>query len=287
MTAACLVCGAAVFEPYLGDLRRCRACGFVTAELDAAPDAAALYGDGYFQGEEYLDYERDKVFLQRNFGQRLADVTKRVPGGRLLEIGSAYGFFLDLARAHFDVVGYEVNRTAARHAREVLGLDVRTGDFLYGDDDDGSAPFDAVVMWDVVEHLARPDRFLARIARLTRPGAALFITTGDVGSLVARWRGRRWRMIHPPTHLHYFSRATLTRLLARQGFCTVETRAIPVARSIRQMLYSVLVLRLGQPRLYEAVAARVPATWGIGLNTFDIMLMVAERAEEGASRPPS
>lgn len=282
MTGECLVCGAEAFEPYLGDLRRCGVCTFVTADLDAVPSASDLYADGYFQGEEYLDYEQDKAFLQRNFRERLADVTARVSGGRLLEIGSAYGFFLDLARARFDVVGYEVNRTAARHAREVLGLDVRTDDFLAGDDADG--PFDAVVMWDVVEHLAHPDRFIARIARLTRAGGPLFITTGDIGSVVARMRGRRWRMIHPPTHLHYFSRATLARLLERHGFRVVETRSVAVARSIRQMLYSVLVLRLGRPRLYEAIAARVPATWGVGLNTFDIMLMIAERG--GPAGPP-
>ena len=44
------------------------------------------------------------------------------------------------------------------------------------------------------------------------------MTTGDIGSLMARWRGARWRQIHPPTHLHYFSKLTLAQLLERHGF---------------------------------------------------------------------
>src|SRR5690606_34107224 len=103
----CLVCGADAWTPHLGDLRRCTACGFVTADLSAPIDAGALYSEAYFRGEEYLDYAADEAFIKRTLQPRLDAVRRRVPGGRLLEIGSAYGFFLDLARAHFDVVGFE------------------------------------------------------------------------------------------------------------------------------------------------------------------------------------
>lgn len=281
--ASCLVCGATAWAPHLGDLLRCTACGFVTADLSAPIDPAALYSEAYFRGEEYLDYAADEAFIKRTLQPRLDAVLARQPGGRLLEIGSAYGFFLDLARRHFDVVGFEVSAAAARHARERLGLDVR-GDFLAADPASIGAPVDATVMLDVIEHLEHPDRVIARVAEVSRPGATLLITTGDIGSWVARRRGRRWRLIHPPTHLHYFSRPTLARLLGRHGFQVRDLRAVPVVRSVRQTLYTILALRMGRAALYQRLEPLVPPTLGYPLNTFDIVQVVAEYApsERGA-----
>ena len=277
LEALCLVCGGPRLEPHLAILRRCPACGFVTAALDAAIDSRRLYGSGYFSGEEYLDYRSDEAFFKRCFRSRLAEVLARKPGGTLLEIGAAYGFFLDLAKEHFRVLGYEVNEEAARYAREKFGVDVRTEDFLACSADDMQGEVDATVMWDVIEHLERPDLYLARVAKLSRPGALLYITTGDIGSFVARWQGCRWRMIHPPTHVHYFNRETLSRLLADHGFRVLDIRAVGVARSVRQVLYSILVLRMQRPALYETCARLVPPTWGFTLNTFDIMQVVAQK----------
>lgn len=274
----CLVCGADAWAPHLGDLRRCAACGFVTADLAAPIDPRALYDEAYFRGAEYLDYAADEAFIKRTLRPRLDAVLARCRRGRLLEIGSAYGFFLDLARAHFDVVGFEVSPAAAAHARERLGLDVRGDDFTAASPASVGAPVDATVMLDVIEHLEHPDRVIAHVAALSRPGALLLITTGDIGSWVARRRGRRWRLIHPPTHLHYFSRATLARLLERHGFQVRDVRAVPVVRSVRQTLYSIVALRMGRPALYQRLERLVPPTLGFPLNTYDIVQVIAEHA---------
>lgn len=279
----CLVCGHTGMDPHLDVLQRCPACGFVTARLDAPVEARKLYEGDYFTGEEYLDYLADEAFFRRNFRKRAEDLLRRRSGGRLLEIGAAYGFFLDLVKDRFEAVGYEVNPAAVRHAREVLGLDVRRDDFLAVRIEDLGEPMDATVMWDVIEHLERPDLFLERIAEVSRPGALLYVTTGDIGSALARWRGRKWRMIHPPSHLHYFDRRTLPKLLARCGFRTLDVRSVGVARSFRQVLYSVFALGLKMPRAYEGLKKIVPAAWGFTLNTFDIMQVVAEY--EGLAPP--
>ncbi len=272
----CLVCGHDRFKSHLDILLKCPACGFVTARRDGKGDIRSLYQGGYFTGEEYLDYRADEALFRKTFRKRLNDVLRRKSSGRLLEIGSAYGFFLDLAREHFDVVGFEVNREASRYASETFGLDVRTTDFLEADPADIGGLFDVTVMWDVIEHLERPDLVLARIAEFSKPGALLYVTTGDIGSLLARWRGRKWRLIHPPSHLHYFDRSTLTRLLGNHGFRVIEVHLVGVARSLRQILYSILVLGSDMPRAYAALKKVIPPSWGLTLNTFDIMLVVAQ-----------
>lgn len=283
LDTVCLICNRTGMGPHLEILQRCPDCGFVTARIDAPLDARSLYEGDYFTGEEYLDYRADEAFFRRNFARRLKQILRRRSSGRLLELGAAYGFFLDLARHHFEVVGYEVNPEAVRFAREALHLDVRQDDFLAATTTDLGGPVDVTVLWDVIEHLDRPDRFIAHVAEVSRPGALLYVTTGDIGSRLARLRGRQWRMIHPPSHLHYFDRRTLPRLLANHGFRTLEVRSVGVARSFRQVLYSVLALGLKRPRAYDALKRFVPASWGFTLNTCDIMQVVAEKRESGTS----
>ncbi len=277
MPPACLVCAHQGLEPFLDLLLKCPQCGFVTARLDEPVDARRLYEGDYFSGEEYLDYRADEAILKRNFRRRLKEILARRSQGRLLEIGAAYGFFLDLARQHFQVLGFELNPAAARHARDSLRLDVRTDDFLQSNEASIGGKVDVTVMWDVIEHLERPDRFLARIAELSNTGALLYLTTGDIGSRMARWRGRKWRLIHPPSHLHYFDRGTIARLLADHGFEVLDIRSIGIARSLRQILYSVLALGLKLPAAYRAAEKVVPASWGVTINTFDIMRVIARR----------
>jgi SAM-dependent methyltransferase len=276
-SSTCLVCGAGRFVPHLPTLRRCPSCGFVTAASDPNVDVRQLYDGKYFKGEEYLDYQADEAFFRRNFRKRLARVRRYRSGGRLLEIGAAYGFFLDLARRDFDVVGFEVNQEAVAYARDSLGLDVRSSDFLQASAADLGGRVDVTVMWDVIEHLERPDRFIEHIAEVSNPGAVLHVTTGDIGSLLARLRGPKWRMIHPPTHLHYFDRRTLPRLLAKYGFRTVDLRSVGVARSFRQILYSIFALALHRPGIYKSLARTIPASLGVTVNTFDIMQLTAAR----------
>jgi len=274
----CLVCGDACFEGVFDVLLRCRRCGFITARQgDDMVQPHRLYEGDYFTGGEYLDYLDDERLFRPNFRSRLAHLRRYVSSGRLLEIGAAYGFFLDEASRFFDGVGFEINPDAVVHARGRLQLDVRTDDFLSVRETDIGGPVDVAVLWDVIEHLDRPDLVIEHLADLSKPGALLCLTTGDIGSTLARIRGKRWRMIHPPTHLHYFNRATITRLLARCGYDVIDIRTVGMARSFRQILYSVLAIGLHASRAYKALSALIPAGRGVTVNTFDIMQVTARR----------
>lgn len=273
----CLVCGQTGLQSLYKILLKCPHCGFVTASLDAMQNVRQLYEGNYYTGGEFRSYLGDEAFFKRNFRNRLNQLRQRCGGGRLLEIGSAYGFFLDLAREYFEVVGFEVNAEAACHGRQAYGVDIRTEDFLSATVTDIGGPVDVTVMWDVLEHLQRPNHYLEHIRELSKPDALLYITTGDIGSYVARLRRRKWRMIHPPWHLHYFTRNTICQLLANHGFSVLDIRSVSVARSIRQILFSILVLHLGMKRAYEAAEKIVPAGAGFSLNLFDIMQVTAQR----------
>lgn len=285
-SSACLVCGARAFRPRWEILLKCASCGFVTARVDDRLNTREIYEGDYFYGGEYLDYVGDEEFFRKDFQRMLKRIRRRCPSGRMLEIGSAYGFFAHLAARCFDVLGYEVNPEAAQFGRQHFGLDLRTDDFLRTDPAAMGDPFDVAVMWNVIEHLDRPDLFVQKIADCSRPGGLLYLSTGDIGSLVARLRGRQWRLIHPPSHLHYFDRATIRRFLERYGYEVLDIRAWGTARSLHQMLYSIFVLHMGRRKFYDRLTGIVPAHWGITLNTYDIMTVCARR-KAGVGRPPA
>ena len=66
----------------------------------------------------------------------------------------------------------------------MLGIDVRSEDFLAAPAAE-IGPVDVTVMWDVIEHLQHPDRFVARVSELSRPGALL---SSPPATSAARWR---------------------------------------------------------------------------------------------------
>ena len=256
------------------------ACGFVSAaRMPSDAEVHRLYDERYFHGVEYEDYVRDRRCARRNFDSRLRVLRSFLQPTRhrhLFEVGSAYGFFLDLARREFETVrGIDVTGAGTRFARDTLRLDVLTDDFLQYDF--GAARFDVVCLWDTIEHLRSPGRYVQKIADHTESGALLAVTTGDIGSLNARMRRGSWRLIHPPTHLHYFSRATLGRLLRRHGFDVVYSRACGFWRSARGAAYALLVLRQRRPELFARLERAGLVDFDFYLNLFDIMFVIARR----------
>jgi 2-polyprenyl-3-methyl-5-hydroxy-6-metoxy-1,4-benzoquinol methylase len=275
----CLVCGGRTQPSSLPGLLKCDRCGFVSANLTLTDEEiAALYDRSYFHGDEYLDYVAEEESLRLNFNGRLRTLKQVVPdlGERdIFEIGCAYGFFLDEAR-HFakSVAGIDISQDAIAYGRSRFGLDIQQGDYL---NRELGRKYGAIAMWDTVEHLKRPDLFIAKVKDDLQPGGVLALTTGDIGSANARLRGQKWRMIHPPTHLHYFSASTMKMLLDRHGFDVVHLSHPGISRNLRSILYYVLVWRTRKTRLYDALSRWRVFDLRINANMFDIMYVIARR----------
>jgi SAM-dependent methyltransferase len=239
-------------------------------------DPKAVYAEDYFRGSEYADYLRDRPLFDRQFHDRLRAMKRYQSSGDLIEIGCAYGFFLAVAQKEYSVIGFDIAGGPVAYAREHLGVDARCEDFLSASLEPETV--DVVVMWDTIEHLPRPDLTLQKVARVLRPGGFLLLTTGDIGSVLAAVRRGKWRLIHPPTHLHYFSRRTIARLLSSVGLRPVETTYVGVRRSLRQIAHSLLLSGSRRPcQLYRLIAESRLGDFSLVLNTFDIMLVVADK----------
>jgi SAM-dependent methyltransferase len=248
-TGRCAACGAAELVPHLkvageagpeglipsssrfgtalSDIVRCKACGHMQlADLPSEVTLAEAYGQA-----ESDDYVEEELGQRATARRALEGIERHRPPGRLLDLGCWVGFLLDEARERgWATVGVEPSTFASAFARERLGLDVRPGDLFTASLEPAS--FDAVVLGDVIEHLPDPGRALERIASLTAPGGVLYLALPDAGSRIARLLGSRWWSVIP-THVQYFTRSSLARLLARHGWEPLELSTAPKAFTVR------------------------------------------------------
>jgi SAM-dependent methyltransferase len=163
--------------------------------------------------------------------KRIRFVTRYQTDGRLLDLGCATGFFLNsisqiLPRSNWELYGVEVNPVAAHLARRQFNLNIFTGtlkEAAYPDE-----YFNAVTMWDVLEHLHDPLGSLQEIYRILKPEGILVIRVPNLGSRWARWFGRYWAGLEPPRHLYVFDRYTLSQLLSRAGF-TIKSASTAIS----------------------------------------------------------
>ena len=270
----CVCCLGVMSTPSHAGLVRCSGCGHVRADLSWTPEMfRELYTEEYFKGGEYADYEEEGPALRLNFRRRVNELAALHPeGSALWEIGCAYGFFLKEASTHFSAAGCDVAEEAVRCAVEKQGVNAHCLNYLEHVSD---KPFDIICLWDVIEHLPEPHRFLEKALEELRPGGTLALSTGDIGSLCARLRGARWRQIHPPTHVHYFTRHSMTTLLERLGYTDISFRYHAFWRNMDTVAEKLLAAG----PLYRALHRLGLLHFNFPLNLYDLMTVYARKPE--------
>jgi 2-polyprenyl-3-methyl-5-hydroxy-6-metoxy-1,4-benzoquinol methylase len=194
---------------------RCRGCGLVY--LKRTPPASDL--GSYYNTDFQVDRKRQEKRVAGQCHPMLRVLEQLLPGrGRLLEIGCSYGHFLSMAEADGWVVeGVEISRSAAVWARQNLGLRVHSGT-LEEVSPELKRPFDAVVMFHVLEHAPQPERLVLQAREFLRPGGILVIRTPNASSWIAKRCGTTWEWLTPPAHIYLFSPVSLQILLEGAGF---------------------------------------------------------------------
>jgi 2-polyprenyl-3-methyl-5-hydroxy-6-metoxy-1,4-benzoquinol methylase len=215
-------CGDPETTPYAKEpfrVVRCRSCRlwYLSPRLTERTTSALYRSDDYFASGEagYLDYERQEKSLRNTFRRLLRDLDRlNATGGRLLEIGSGFGYFLDEARDRFaQRCGVELSPKAAANAAALADAPVhRSLDALRGE-----ATFDCIVALHVIEHVHEPAGFVRRLMDHLAPGGTLVLATPDMGSFWRHAMGRRWPSFKYPEHLTFFDAVTLARLFTGLG----------------------------------------------------------------------
>ncbi|MBI4999591.1 class I SAM-dependent methyltransferase, partial [Candidatus Gottesmanbacteria bacterium] len=210
-----------LFEKNGYKIVRCRNCQLVfVANQPTEKKLRSYYTRNYFINGEakfgYFDYEKEGENCQENFIDKLKKVENYKKAGRLLDVGCAYGMFLKNCGSNWLTSGVEISSHAVNFARKKLGLDIFCGTLLNAPWQDGE--FDVITMWDVLDHMANALANLLKANKLLKKGGLLVFNVGDIDSFLARLTSKRWYLMIPPTHLYFFSRKTILKMLKKSGF---------------------------------------------------------------------
>ncbi len=245
--ARCPTCGHAS-DPALARFGRrsyfaCRDCGMIY--LIGFGQAEVRYDEGYFfsryreqYGKTYLeDFQSIKKAAAARL-TRIRSITPALssgspasaahsaspsPGLRLLDVGCAYGPFLQAAAERgFQAHGLDVAREAARHVRDQLGIPCGVGDFTeeggLREIEGAEMGFDVITMWYVIEHFPDAGAVLRRVNSLLRRGGVFAFSTPNSAGISGRKNRTRFLKDSPQDHYTIWSPRRTAGILECYGF---------------------------------------------------------------------
>lgn len=281
-TRACPACGA---QPGRVLMRfpersyfRCPGCGMLFQILCRPHDK--VYAREYFGSEYRKQYGRsyleDFEQIKERGKARLALVSrirakmKREDSLRVLDIGCAYGPFLDAAREEgHQVQGIDISEEAVRYVTQQLGISAQAMDLRQIDpsDDFFAGGFDLVSLWYVIEHLSELEFLFKSLQKLLRPGGILAIGTPSGAGISARRKLRDFLERSPLDHYTVWTAKQARRSLANLGFRVASIQPA----SFHPERYPALLQRL----LPKWILARVHKVFNLG-DTMEIYAVKVE-----------
>ncbi|MBI4092525.1 MAG: class I SAM-dependent methyltransferase [Candidatus Kerfeldbacteria bacterium] len=196
-----------------GPIFRCSSCrvGFIWPQ-PTSRQLEALYTTG--QDKAYLTDDRSR----RETSDRIIRRFLGEGSGRtVLDVGCHTGLFLDVARQYgWRSLGVEPNAWARAYAKKHFGIAVApTIEQL------PAQSFDAITLFDVIEHVPKPTNFLRRLRDFSKPATQLVISTPNFDAPLARLLRARWYCIRQQ-HLFYFTEQSLRHLMQMAGWRLVD-----------------------------------------------------------------
>ncbi len=211
---------------------------------------------------------RDEKLLPLEPGHRYFLADEAAPrNGELLDIGCGTGNFLAVAHdAGYDVTGIELDRNAARFAKERLGLQrvlpLTISEFA---EQHAEERFDVVTFFEVLEHQAAPVEFLQKVKACVRPGGVIALSVPNR----ERWLTGPDVLDYPPNHFLRWNAAALRKFLSARGFEVLSIREQPAGLAHTVQTIN-MALRTGMSQ----------AAMGDASTSFrDVMQMTPDQAE--------
>src|SRR5262249_39698843 len=117
--------------------------------------------------------------------------------------------------------------STAERAHANTGAEVFVGDAI--DAPFPAESFDVVTMFDVLEHVYQPRKFMMKVKEWLKPGGIYYARVPNIDSWEAHILGSYWYGLELPRHLFHFSPKTLSALMASLDFEELSVTTPPAA----------------------------------------------------------
>ncbi|MDH4198754.1 MAG: class I SAM-dependent methyltransferase [Spirochaetia bacterium] len=183
-----------------------------------------VYEDNYFEGEYRKQYGKsyfdDKKNIQSKMRQRLQYLSQYVPDFRnktLLEIGSAAGYFLEIAEKEGMMArGWEISKYMTEYANSCGNRTIQ-GDF-FSLLKKSSEQYDVVGAFYVIEHFVSQKQVWQAFSKLIKDNGFLILSIPYAFGPGLYFHMNEWIKNHPADHFIDYTRSGIKKICSMFGF---------------------------------------------------------------------
>ncbi|MBI9015759.1 MAG: class I SAM-dependent methyltransferase [Phycisphaerae bacterium] len=210
---------------------RCRHCQLVyTNPRLSEHNATYLYDNS--SDEQFQAHGQAKMVVFKPAITEIKNFLNKNPSNenKLLDIGCGSGHFMQLAQNNgFDVTGIEPAETSAHYARNIMNMPVICDDMKNVQLPHES--FDAITLWDVIEHVSDPRAVLEQVNKWLKPGGIVALRFPSAtwqkikGIVLQRLLHSKRPSFGPTMHLYFFNEDTFTTIANKAGLEVVKVKS--------------------------------------------------------------
>lgn len=257
-------------------IAQCSKCTFVQmADEENVPRYD--YSAKYFENSKYKDIKA----LQKEHSRRKKLLKKYVlTGARVLDAGCATGEFVEYISGIYEAWGCDISNEAISMARKKIPslahrFSCGTVENILADD----KKYDAICLWDVVEHVSNPYEALKGIQEKLNENGYLFISTPNIGAIFPKIMKSKWPFMTPPEHLCFFTKESFELFFSNINMEIVEWCSRGKWANVGFILYK--INRVSSAKIPECILKLFQnsflSKWNIYVPTGDIQYLVIKK----------
>ncbi len=196
---------------------KCQYCelGFIDP-IPTKKEVSKFYNEFYFNNAKHMwgynNYKLLELGLKKTY-RRILKKIKIKNVNAILDVGCAYGFFLDVIKEFFPNshrIGIDIINTKSI-------LEQKEHEFICADIEDINfkETFDIIFFGDSFEHLRSPVKVIEKLSNNLSNDGCFIITTVNFSSLLAKIMKQKWRLMIPPEHIFFWTPKSLKEIFKR------------------------------------------------------------------------
>jgi SAM-dependent methyltransferase len=213
-TILCEFCNV-LTKNHINGFYRCVTCG----NIYNGQYQTTEYEDSYFEVEYKKQYGKsyieDKPDIQKKMQSRLDCIKPYISSftdKKLLEAGSAAGFFLEIAReAGFYVKGWEISSYMTKFANQQGNTTIQ-GNFLNLLEKEHDESYDVIAAFYVIEHFREQNKIWQGFYRLLKKDGLLLLAMPSFFGPAFYFHKKDWVKNHPLDHYIDYSPAGIKKV---------------------------------------------------------------------------